>query len=191
MVQEQIDMYAQYHQDFPPQTNRPRGALYIVDRSLDIIAPFLHEFTYQAMAFDLLQIKDNEKVTYRTVINEGQQDAEEKEVEISEKDKIWVENRHRHMKDTIEKLEGDFKKFLQDNPHFAQQTGGGTNTSLNAIKDMLAGLPQFQELKEAYSLHLSMAEECMNLFQKYKLPDLVSVEQVKKKLLDTRFHRFY
>jgi len=49
---------------------------------------------------------------------------------------------------------------------------------LNAIKDMLAGLPQFQELKEAYSLHLNMAQECMNIFQKHKLPDLASVEQV-------------
>ncbi len=43
---------------------------------------------------------------------------------------------------------------------------------------MLAGLPQFQELKEAYSLHLSMAQECMNIFQNRKLMDLASVEQV-------------
>lgn len=43
---------------------------------------------------------------------------------------------------------------------------------------MLAGLPQFQELKEAYSLHLTMAQECMNIFQSHKLADLASVEQV-------------
>ena len=44
---------------------------------------------------------------------------------------------------------------------------------------MLAGLPQFQELKEAYSLHLTMAQELMNLFQSHKLADLASVEQVR------------
>ena len=49
---------------------------------------------------------------------------------------------------------------------------------LNAIKDMIAGLPQFQEMKEAYSLHLTMAQKCMEIFQKHKLPDLASVEQV-------------
>lgn len=43
---------------------------------------------------------------------------------------------------------------------------------------MLAGLPQFQEGKEAYSLHLSMAQECMNIFQKCRLADIASVEQV-------------
>lgn len=44
---------------------------------------------------------------------------------------------------------------------------------------MLAGLPQFQEGKEAYSLHLSMAQDCMNIFQQRKLADVASVEQVR------------
>lgn len=142
---------------------------------MDIMAPFLHEFTYEAMAFDLLPIKDGDKITYKTILNEGQPDQEEKDVEISENDKIWVENRHRHMKDTIEKLMGDFQKFIADNPHFTKQ---GNASSLNAIKDMMAGLPEFQQMKEAYSLHLSMAQESMNIFQQRKLPDLASIEQV-------------
>ena len=45
---------------------------------------------------------------------------------------------------------------------------------------MIAGLPQFQEMKEAYSLHLTMAQKCMEIFQKHKLPDLASVEQVSR-----------
>ncbi|KAF2812920.1 Sec1-like protein [Mytilinidion resinicola] len=189
-VQEQIDMYAQYHENFPPQSNRPRGALYITDRSMDLFAPLLHEFTYQAMAHDLLPIKEGEKVTYKTKMNEGRPDEEEKEMEISEKDKIWVENRHRHMKDTIEKLMGDFQRFLDENPQFtnqAQDTAG--MSGLNAIKDMIAGLPQFQEMKEAYSLHLSMAQECMQLFQQQKLPDLASVEQTLATGLDEDYRK--
>jgi hypothetical protein len=177
-VQEELDTYAQYHQDFPPQSNRPRGALYITDRSMDVHAPFIHEFTYQAMAHDLLPIKDGEKVTFKTLVNEGQPDEEEKDMEIGEKDKIWVDNRHRHMKDTIEKLMGDFQRFIDENPHFTNAAEDGGN-SLNAIKDMLAGLPEFQEMKGAYSLHLSMAQDCMNIFQHNKLPDLASVEQVR------------
>ena len=144
---------------------------------MDLFAPFIHEFTYQAMAHDLLPIRDGEKVTFRTLLNEGRPDQEEKDMEIGEKDRIWVENRHRHMKDTIEKLMGDFQKFIDENPHFADPTNS-QSTNLNAIKDMLAGLPQFQELKEAYSLHLSMAQDCMNVFQRHKLGDLASLEQV-------------
>ncbi|EMD95439.1 hypothetical protein COCC4DRAFT_182788 [Bipolaris maydis ATCC 48331] len=190
-VQDKLDMYAQYNQDFPPQSNRPRGTLFITDRSMDLMAPFVHEFTYQAMAMDLLPIQDNDKVTYRTNVNEEDAGSEAKDMEISDKDKIWVENRHRHMKDTLDKLISDFQKFIADNPHFTNQdaqNAAGMN-GLNAIKDMIAGLPQFQEMKEAYSLHLTMAQKCMEIFQKHKLPDLASVEQCLATGLDEDYRK--
>lgn len=154
---------------------------------MDLVAPIIHEFTYQAMAHDLLPIIEADKVLYKTVVHEGTREQEEKEMEIGEKDKIWVDNRHRHMKDTIEKLMGDFQKFIDENPHFTSENGDAT--SLGAIKDMLAGLPQFQELKEAYSLHLTMAQECMNIFQHHKLPDIASVEQTLATGLDEDFRK--
>ncbi|KAI7345867.1 Sec1-like protein [Hortaea werneckii] len=187
-VQEELDLYAKFHEDFPPPVSRPRGTLYITDRSMDLYAPFLHEFTYQAMAFDLLPIKDGDKVTYRTVLNEGQMNQQEKDIEITEKDKLWLENRHRHMKDTIDTLMQQFQRFIKDNPNFTKDSEGGAN-SLNAIKDMLAGLPQFQEMKEAYALHLGMAQESMNRFQRFKLSDVASVEQMLATGLDEDYRK--
>ncbi|KAG9254275.1 Sec1-like protein [Emericellopsis atlantica] len=186
-VQQELDMYAQWNKNFPPPSTRPQGTLLITDRAMDIISPLVHEFTYQAMAHDLLSIKEGEKVTYHTTINQGTPEAEEKDMELSDKDKIWVENRHRHMKDTIDKLMGDFRRFLEDNPHFANENADTTN--LNAIRDMLAGLPQFQEMKEAYSLHLTMAQECMNIFQHQKLPDVASSEQTMATGLDEDYRK--
>lgn len=154
---------------------------------MDLMAPIVHEFTYQAMAHDLLPIKEGDKTTFHMSINQKSDNPEEKDMELQEKDKVWVENRHRHMKDTIDKLMGDFQKFLDQNPNFTDSNGD--TTSLNAIKDMLAGLPQFQEMKEAYSLHLTMAEECMNVFQQHKLPDLASVEQSLATGLDEDFRK--
>ncbi len=197
-MQDELDQYAQHHAEFPPPSSRPRGALFIVDRSMDLFSPLVHEFTYQAMAHDLLPIRDGDKVLYKTFINEGGPKQEEKEVELSEKDRLWVENRHLHMKDLLEKLVEDFNRFRAENPQFADRYASTSqvdvlsedvaNTeafhssenanSLNSIKDMLAGLPQFQQGKEAYSLHLGMAQECMNVFQQRKLADLASVEQV-------------
>ncbi|KAM3080498.1 syntaxin binding protein 1 [Clarireedia jacksonii] len=186
-VQEELDAYTQWNPNFPPQSARPQGVLLITDRSMDMFAPILHEFTYQAMAHDLLQIKDHEKVTYRAILNEGTPQQEEKEMEIGEKDKIWVENRHQHMSKTIEKLMNDFKKFIADNPHFANQDA--ENVSINQIKDMLAGLPQFQEMKEAYSLHLNMAQECMNIFQQRELPNVALAEQTMATGLDEDYRK--
>ncbi|PHH70728.1 hypothetical protein CDD80_5768 [Ophiocordyceps camponoti-rufipedis] len=181
-VQDELDGYAQWDPNFPPPSNRPQGNLVITDRSMDLMAPLVHEFTYQAMAHDLLPIKEGDKTTFHTVINQGTHEEQEKDMELGDKDKIWVDNRHRHMKDTIDKLMGDFQKFLQQNPHFTDENADTTN--LGAIRDMLAGLPQFQEMKDAYSLHLTMAQECMNMFQNHKLLDVASMEQTMATGLD-------
>src|SRR5436190_20342124 len=55
------------------------------------------------------------------------------------------------------------------------------SVSVNTIKDMLAGLTEFQEGKNSYTLHLNMTQECMNLFQRRKLIEVGSVEQVSRK----------
>lgn len=119
-VQTELDQYAKYHQDFPPISNRPRGALFITDRSMDLFAPVLHEFTYQAMIHDLLPIIEGDKVFYKNA-NPDEAAGATKESEISEKDKIWVANRHLHMKDLLDKLVMDFKKFRAENPQFEEE----------------------------------------------------------------------
>ncbi|KAK4193740.1 protein transport protein sec1 [Podospora australis] len=183
-VQTQLDDYQRQDPNFPPQTSRPQSVLLITDRSMDLMAPLLHEFTYQAMAHDLLPIKDQPdgKVTFHMTINEGAANAEEKDMEITDNDSVWVDNRHRHMKDTIEKLMDDFQKFLKQNPNFAGKNAD--STSLNDIRDMMVGLPQFTEMKQAYSLHLTMAQEAMNIFQKYKISEIASIEQILATGLD-------
>ena len=92
------------------------------------------------------------------------------------------------MKDVIEKLMSDFKKFLADNPNFTNEAGDNSN-SLNAIKDMMAGLPQFQEMKEAYALHLGMAQESMNRFQKFKQILHTKKDPIPRKLAQPRVRR--
>ncbi|KAI8624548.1 Sec1 family protein [Xylariaceae sp. FL1651] len=181
-ISEELDEYAQWNPNFPPPSSRPQGVLIVTDRSMDLMAPLIHEFTYQAMAHDLLPIKDGDKTTFHMTFNEGTPEAEEKDIELSDKDKVWVENRHKHMKDTIDKLMADFQKFLDQNPHFTN--ADSDPTSINAIKDMMAGLPQFTEMKEAYSLHITMAQECMNIFQHHKLAEMSPIEQCMATGLD-------
>ncbi|KAK4046376.1 syntaxin binding protein 1 [Microbotryomycetes sp. JL201] len=184
-VQREIDAYARDNSDFPPASDppRPRGVLFITDRSMDLYAPLMHEFTYQAMCNDLLDI-DNGK-TYRrayivrnsdlaySFINSQGAD-EEKEAVLSEEDKVWTEVRHMHMKDALDKLIADFKAYAGDH---GTKFGASGGTSLNDMKDMLASLPQLREAKEKLSLHLTMAEKCMAIFERKKLPLVASVEQ--------------
>lgn len=204
-IQEELDQFAQFQRDFPPPSNRPRGVLFIVDRSMDVYAPLLHEFTYQAMVHDLLPIKEGDKVTYKTVLNEGKEDQEEKEMELGEHDKVWVDYRHMHMKDVLQKLGEDFAKFRAANPQFADgyvhpaptfpiyfeltEIYSNDKQNVNTIKDMLAGLTEFTEGKDAYTLHLNMAGECMKYFGARKLIEVSSMEQSFATGLDENYKK--
>ncbi|KAF7795046.1 hypothetical protein EIP86_006190 [Pleurotus ostreatoroseus] len=172
MVQSGLDEYKKMNPDFPkPDPGRPRSTLIITDRTMDIIAPFLHEFTYQAMANDLLPIQDGTKYMYKFQTATGI--YEDKNATLSDADTVWTELRHMHMREAIDKLMADFNQFMQDNAGFK----GEGAASLNDMKDMLANLPQYQEQREKFSLHLNMAQECMAIFEKDKLPSIAAVEQ--------------
>ncbi|BCS29450.1 Sec1 family protein [Aspergillus puulaauensis] len=185
-IQEELDQFAQFNRGFPPQSPRPRGVLLVVDRSMDLFAPLIHEFTYQSMVHDLLPIKEGDKVTYKMVLNKGSVNEEEKEMEINDQDRVWVEYRHMHMKDVLGKLGEDFAKFRAANPQFAD---GNDKVDVGMIKDMLAGLRDFQEGRDAYTLHLNMAEECMKFFQEHKLIEVSSVEQSLATGLDENYKK--
>jgi len=99
------------------EKSRPRAVLFIVDRSMDSFAPLLHEFTYQAMAHDLEPIKDGEKVVY-TIESATPTGPEMKDMTIHEEDKLWLNVRHKHMKDAIEILKDELAKFRKEHPEF-------------------------------------------------------------------------
>jgi syntaxin-binding protein 1 len=99
---------------------------------MDVYAPLIHEFTYQAMINDLLPIEDG--TTYKWVVLEltfGRlltytsykfQSAagvhEDKAATLTDNDNVWTEVRHMHMREAIDKLMGDFNKFLEENAGF-------------------------------------------------------------------------
>ncbi|KAF9480487.1 Sec1-like snare protein [Pholiota conissans] len=172
MVQSNLEEYKKTNPDFGKvDPARPRATLLITDRSMDLQAPFVHEFTYQAMANDLLPIEDGTKYSYKFQSSLGA--YEDKTAILSDADTVWTAVRHLHMREAIDKLMLDFNKFLEENAVFKGE--GAAN--LNDMKDMLASLPQYQEQREKFSLHLSMAQDCMELFEKAKLSDVASVEQ--------------
>ncbi|KAG8894659.1 vacuolar sorting protein VPS33/slp1, partial [Tulasnella sp. 417] len=135
-------------------------------------APFLHEFTYQAMCQDLLPIHNGTQYRYKFQSSAGT--YEDQVATLSDADEIWVKLRHLHMQDAIERLKADFAAFMEENAGFAGKPG---QSSVNDMKDMLANLPQFKEMREKFSLHLNMAPECMDKYQNMHLEDVAKVEQ--------------
>lgn len=102
---------------------------------MDMVAPFLHEFTYQAMANDLLPIEEGTKYSFVFSKSQCLQNDlqwfvgsykfesslgahEDKKALLSDADTVWTAVRHLHMREAIDKLMLDFNKFLEDNAIF-------------------------------------------------------------------------
>ncbi|KAJ3341868.1 vacuolar sorting protein VPS33/slp1, partial [Gonapodya sp. JEL0774] len=159
---------------FPPATPYQRATMVVVDRTVDLTGALLHEFTYQAMVADLIGGMGAGKVE---VAAEGE-GGSSSSVTLDEGDQLWMSLRHGHIADTTRELTSQFNKFLSDNPAAAGIAGGGRPA--NDIKDMLStiqSLPQFADLKSKFTTHISLTQQCLQLYQRRRLNDLATVEQ--------------
>lgn len=152
VLQAELDDFARENTDFPPKPPRgkpvpPRGVMYITDRSMDLFAPLLHEFTYQAMCHDLLDI--GEEGDYHYSFRTAEDDIEEKSAILNDKDTIWTSVRHMHMKDALDKLINEVKAYAGE--HGGTFGNNNGTTSLNDMRDMMASLPQLKEVKDKVS----------------------------------------
>jgi hypothetical protein len=89
-IQTRLDVLARTAEGWTP--NDDRATLLILDRSVDPVAPLLHEFTYQAMAYDLLEV-ENDYYRYTFTSNTG---VQKKDVILGETDVLWPALRHMH-----------------------------------------------------------------------------------------------
>jgi hypothetical protein len=120
-----------------------RTTLLILDRTIDPVAPVLHEFTYQAMIYDLIDIKKGSTYTY--TYNNGNKDVK-KEVLLDEYDFLWPKLRHMHIADCINKVIDDFNAFLKTNKAVKLNNKRSGVTSLKEMAAAMKELPQFQEM---------------------------------------------
>uniref|UniRef100_A0A667YS86 Syntaxin binding protein 2 n=1 Tax=Myripristis murdjan TaxID=586833 RepID=A0A667YS86_9TELE len=91
-----------------------QSQLLIVDRGFDPISPILHELTFQAMVYDLLDIKQD-IYKYQTT---GIGDSRDREVLLDEDDDLWVQLRHMHIADANIK---DLSQMLKKMPQYQKE----------------------------------------------------------------------
>lgn len=179
LVQAELDAFCATNPEFPPPRDPPlpSGTLIILDRTIDHISPFLHEFTYQAMVADLLEVEEiptGLKYEYKYTQEDGT--TQDQEVTLIETDPVYTAIRHQHIANTTQKLIDDFNTFLKENN--ISNTGGPTTIgSLNDMKNMISNLPQYQEMKTRFSAHMNIAVDCMTEFKDQNLEIIGLLEQ--------------
>ncbi|KAM5148316.1 syntaxin-binding protein 3 [Mantella aurantiaca] len=140
--------------------------LLIVDRGFDPVSTVLHELTFQAMVYDLLPI-ENDVYKYRTDTSLGSKDKED---HLDESDELWVKIRHKHIADVLEEI----PKLVKEVSSSKKETQG--KLTLSNLSNFLKKMPHMQKQISKQTLHLNLAEDCMQKF-KGNLEKLCKVEQ--------------
>ena len=78
----------------------------ILERSQDPVTPILHEFTYQAMANDLLEetFQDSGTGGGGKLMKYTTDENLKKEIALDDSDSIWMQTRHIHIAQVIEQV---------------------------------------------------------------------------------------
>ncbi|CAJ1462274.1 unnamed protein product [Effrenium voratum] len=122
--------------------------LIILDRSLDMAAALVHEYSYEACVFDLLDGNmldaDRNIVTMET-------SGETREVLLS--DPLWEELRYMHLEAAREHVEAKVDEVKRQNAR------GGNGMSTKVMLEQLRSAPEMRDAVDRMSLHLSIIKQ--------------------------------
>ncbi|CBI38044.3 unnamed protein product, partial [Vitis vinifera] len=147
--------------------------LLILDRSIDQIAPVIHEWTYDAMCHDLLDMDGNKYV--HEIPSKTGGEPEKKEVLLEDHDPVWLELRHVHIADASERLHDKMTNFVSKNK--AAQLHQRDSNELSTRDLQNQALPQYSEQMEKLSLHVEIAGKINRTIREMGLRDLGQLEQ--------------
>lgn len=154
------------------------ATLLIIDRASDLASPLAHEFTYQAMAHDLLPLNYRKPGGAQIEIDdEKTQGKKFVQLDDEDKDPIWGSIRWMFIQHALRDAQEAFRQFVENDAAF--KIRGKTTDQLD-IKEMSAAvraLPLSQMKADKHALHITATRSCLDTCSQLSLTDLALVEQ--------------
>ena len=146
--------------------------LLILDRSFDMTSPLIHDFTYLAMAQDLLE----DSIEDDTFISSTGTDKHPLLLDM-EKDPVQTQIGHKHIYEAMDWLSQSIASFSKQNVAIQASSSSSASSSLTDVSDAIKELPKFHQLSSSYSSHLHLAESINKTFKERNIQTIATLEQ--------------
>jgi len=133
----------------------------LVERGQDPISPLMHDFFYQPMIYDLLDIKNN-IAEYEDEDKSGKKTIE-KSI-LTENDALFAKYRYKHIAEALDGIPIEFQNFVTNNATAKLQKGALNELDLNKMSDIIKTMPQYNELLKKYTMHMKLIEKSWKVF---------------------------
>jgi len=154
------------------KSSGPPCQLLILDRSVDIAAALVHEYTYEACIYDVLD--GNMLDADRNVVTLQPQQGS-KQVLLSDNDPIWEELKHLHVAEAHEEVGKKLKDLLAS---FARGQKESHQVSTSALLDQIREAPELRDAKDRIDLHATLVQQAFERIGEDRLDDDVGcIEQ--------------
>ncbi|UYV68662.1 STXBP1 [Cordylochernes scorpioides] len=154
LVSKRMETFKNENPELGEGFEKSRSTLIILDRSFDLRSPFLHELTYQAMAYDLLDIENDYYVYERNLLGQSQATF------LDEQDDYWKELRHEHIASVTQNVTRKLSEFKRDRNIKTEKT------TFKDLSLMIKKMPQYKKDLNKLSIHFHLASDCMEKYQR-------------------------
>ncbi|OQS02428.1 syntaxin-binding protein [Thraustotheca clavata] len=152
-----------------------RSTLLFVERAQDQLSPLVHEVTYQAMVYDLLDGAglEGDSINYPA---ETQSGTVTKQALLNENDPLWSELRHTHIAEVTTNIGNRMASLSSSNAGTSLQSKG-KSPDVSQLAAALRELPEFRDTLSKLSQHLYLAGKTLEEYTKQNLLGVSTLEQ--------------
>eukprot|EP00755_Sulcionema_specki_P013673 Sspe_Gene.54578::Locus_30117_Transcript_2_3_Confidence_0.333_Length_2270::g.54578::m.54578/K15292/STXBP1, MUNC18-1; syntaxin-binding protein 1 len=158
--------------------------LLVLDRSIDPVAPLLHELTYQAMLHDLMPNSPEVAVQAHTVpcrLKAIVRRKKHEEVVLDESDVLWCRLRHSHIADNFELLDREMKQITTKSAAAQLQkemvTGNRDSISTSKLGDAFRDMTALSGKLKRYNIHIDLHSSLKHSLFETGLSSICDLEQ--------------
>lgn len=160
------------------------GCVLILDRTIDLVAPLMHEFTYQAMTYDLAGTNNGELIYLENeTFPVGDEKEQERRTLVASdvEDNVWAAYRHQHIGHVASQITKDLKEFKKKNATAAykekEKKGSGKPPTPQEMAQALRDFGDYSKMMAIYTKHFSLTKELLSKVDSLSLKAVAGLEQ--------------